>query len=251
MDASHRGQPAARRLAEQLERSRLARLRQYDPDGPRPECTALAEWQARRLEHTYRDLTQSERYRPAIRFFLTDLYGPGDYSARDEGVERVYPIMSRVMPEPALAAVALGIELHALSQELDLDMVAMIWGEMGAGDSLDAETYAEAYRRCGDEAERRHQITLVRQVGVSLDELVFRPMVYNAVRLGRTPARLAGLLPLHTFIDRGFQAFRNMRGADEFLDTIIERECAIMESILAGRPVEEWAPPSLRRAGAG
>jgi hypothetical protein len=147
--------------------------------------------------------------------------------------------------------VALGIELHALSQELDLDMVAMIWGEMDAGDSLDAEAYAEAYRRCGDEAERRHQIALVRQVGESLDDLVFRPMVYNAVRLGRTPARLAGLLPLHTFIERGFQAFRNMRGAGEFLDVIVERECAIMESILAGHPVEEWAPPSLRRAGAG
>ena len=234
----------ARRLAEQLERSRLARLRQYDQNGLRPECRLLAAWQAGRLRHTYSDLLEISRYRKAVEFFLTDLYGDKDFSARDEGVERVYPIMSRVMPGAALQTISIGIELHAISQELDLDMVAMLWGEMGVGDRLDAEAYAEAYRRCGNMDGRRRQISIVREVGSSLDSVVFKPFIYNAVKLGRGPAKMAGLLALHDFIERGFLAFRAMKGSDDFIDAVVTRETAIMESIFAREPVASWAPLS-------
>lgn len=243
MNAAEDRHAGARRLAEQLERSRLARLRQYDENGLRPECRILAAWQAKRLRHTYRDLLEISRYRKAVEFFLADLYGDKDFSARDEGVERVYPIMSRVMPSAALMTISIGIELHAISQELDLDMVAMLWGEMGIDDTLNAERYAEAYRRCGNIDARRRQITIVREVGESLDSVVFKPFVYNAVKLGRGPAKMAGLLDLHDFIERGFIAFRAMKGSDEFIDTIVTRETGIMESILANEPVASWAPP--------
>lgn len=233
----------ARRLAEQLERSRLARLRQYDSDGLRPECRVLAGWQAKRLRHTYRDLLEMSRYRKAVEFFLNDLYGEKDFSARDEGVERVYPIMSRVMPGPALVTISIGIELHAISQELDLDMVAVLWGEMGVTDSLTAEHYAEAYRRCGNVEARRRQISIVREVGESLDSVAFKPFIYNAVKLGRGPARMAGLLPLHDFIERGFVSFRAMKGSSDFIDAIVHRETTIMDSILGRKPVSSWAPP--------
>jgi hypothetical protein len=233
----------ARRLAEQLERSRLARRRQYDGQELRPECRMLAAWQARRLRHTYSDLLETSRYRKAVEFFLTDLYGDKDFAARDEGVERVYPIMSRVMPGPALHTISIGIELHAISQELDLDMVAVLWGEMDLKNGLNAESYAEAYRRCGNLDARRRQIRIVREVGQSLDSVVFKPFIYNAVKLGRGPAKMAGLLALHDFIERGFIAFRAMKGSNEFVDAIISRETGIMESILARDPVETWAPP--------
>jgi hypothetical protein len=243
MASGERRDSGARQLAQQLERSRLARLRQYDEQGLRPECRTLAAWQARRLRHTYRDLLEVSRYRKAVEFFLTDLYGDKDFSARDEGVERVYPLMSRVMPGPALHTISVGIELHAISQELDLDMVAVLWGEMDLKNGLDAENYAEAYRRCGNTDARRRQISIVREVGESLDSVVFKPFIYNAVKLGRGPARMAGLMPLHDFIERGFIAFRAMKGSAEFIDAVVSRETAIMESILAGEPVSGWAPP--------
>lgn len=243
MSSAETRDTGARRLAEQIERSRLARLRQYDEQGLRPECRILAAWQAKRLRHTYRDLLETSRYRRAVEFFLTDLYGDRDFTARDEGVERVYPIMSRVMPGPALATISIGIELHAISQELDLDMVAVLWGEMGVSDSLNAELYAEAYRRCGNEDARRRQISIVREVAESLDSIVFKPFIYNAVKLGRGPARMAGLLELHDFIERGFVAFRAMKGSGNFIDAIMGRETAIMEAILARDSVAPWAPP--------
>jgi len=234
---------AAERLAREIERSRLARLRQVGEDGLRPECATLAAWQAGRLRHTYADLLAEGRYRKAVEFFLSDLYGARDFTERDEGVERIYPMIARVLPAGAIDTIAKGIELHALSQELDLDMVAVLWGELGAEDGLDAELYAEAWRRCHNEPQRRRQIALVSEVGLALDDVVFRPMVYNAVKMSRGPARLAGMSELHDFIERGFEAFRHMKGSGVFLDTISTRETRILDAILAGRPAREWAAP--------
>ena len=40
---------------------------------------ALKAWQQRRFAHTYADLLAHPRYEAATRFFLYELYGPGDY----------------------------------------------------------------------------------------------------------------------------------------------------------------------------
>jgi hypothetical protein len=34
-----------------------------------------------------------------------------------------------------------------------------------------------------------------------------------------------------------------MKGSDQFIDTIVGRETAIMDSIVAREPVDDWAPP--------
>ena len=50
----------------------------------------------------------------------------------------------------------------------------------------------------------------------------------------RKPARAAGLGALQDFLERGFDAFRRMKGAREFLATIDARERRINDAILAG-----------------
>ena len=45
------------------------------------------------------------------------------------------------------------------------------------------------------------------------------------------PAKLAGLGELHAFLERGFNAFRSLRRADEFLETIVQRERELMVSL--------------------
>jgi hypothetical protein len=49
------------------------------------------------------------------------------------------------------------------------------------------------------------------------------------------PAHLAGLGELHAFLERGFEAFKSMRDASEFLETIVTRERAIAVALFAGR----------------
>ena len=53
-------------------------------------------------------------------------------------------------------------------------------------------------------------------------------------RLARGPAHAAGFGALHDFLERGFVAFDRMRGADEFLDAVRERETRLLERLYAG-----------------
>ena len=60
---------------------------------------------------------------------------------------------------------------------------------------------------------------------------------------------MAGLSALQDFLERGFDAFRKMGEATEFLTTIDKRERALMEELLAGDTVP-FADPTLPRAPA-
>jgi hypothetical protein len=231
------------RIADLLRRCRAARLELTAGGRLTPEFELLARWQSRRLAWTHRDLKASARFGPAVEFFLGDLYGDRDYTPRDEGMERVSGVMVRLMPLSALRTIAMGIEIHAVTQELDRRMLEVLFGELGVTNRLDAALYAEAYRRCDNAAERERQILQISGIGRALDGVVHHTIVYNSVRLFRRPAHMMGFAALHDFIERGFTAFRHLDGADEFLDTIERREIRIMRSILAGEPVGDWAPP--------
>jgi hypothetical protein len=198
---------------------------------------ALRAWQAERLAGTYPDLLASERHGPAATFFLSDLYGPKDFSQRDEEVTRILPTMKRMLPDAALKAFGAAIELDYLSELLDHDVARSLRAAQGAGPlAVDAPRYADAYRACGHETERRRQIELVDGIGRALDRLTRMPLVAGALELMRGPAKMAGLAEVHDFFKRGYDAFRHMRGAEEFLRTIRDRETQLMERLLAGHP---------------
>ena len=204
----------------------------------------MAEWQSRRLQHTHRDLAADRRYRPAARFFLTDLYGPHDLTRRDDDMQRAFPFLGRTLPDNVLHSLGLALEQLALSRELDVALAGVLFGELGATTFIDAQTYAEAYRRCDNYELRVRQIELVSEIGEALDAVVARPWMSVIVRLARRPAHLAGFGALHDFLEAGFESFRHMGGAEEFLHRIVTRERHILDSIYGGEPVSDWAPPA-------
>lgn len=193
----------------------------------------LREWQALRLARTHRDLLDSPRYGPAARFFLDDLYGPKDFSRRDEEVERIIPLMTRMLPPSALHTIALAVGLDALSEELDSAMIAAL-RRNGRMRQIDDEAYAAAYRAGTNPAQREEQIRRVGEIGAALAGLTRMPLLSGLLRAMRGPAHLAGLGELHDFLERGFSAFKHMGKADEFLATIAERETALMQTWFAG-----------------
>ncbi len=196
--------------------------------------TRLRAWQAARFERTYADLMASERYRPAAEFFLSDLYGPQDFSERDEELERFLPALTTVLPESAIHTLAVGVELDLLSESLDSAMVQALFAvgqtaETGIGEAA----YAKAYRACANRREREEQIELIMQIGDAIDSLTRKPLLKAAIALIRGPAHAAGMGELHHFLDRGFKAFRHMQGAAEFLAIIRARETLILARLFA------------------
>ena len=201
--------------------------------GEADQHIALKAWQTQRLASSYEILSRTPRYRPAVDFFLTELYAPRDFSQRDEELVRVLPAMVRFLPNRALNTLADACEMDALSESLDADMVAALIAQ-GNSKRIDGRTYAEAYRTCGRLDERQRQIDLVEQIGSTLDHLTRVPLLQQTLRVMRKPAHMAGLATLQHFLESGFSAFKNMGSAREFLDTIAEIESGFMNRIVAG-----------------
>jgi hypothetical protein len=189
---------------------------------------AVKQWQAERLRRTYTDLLQEPRYRAACEFFLEELYGAKDFTQRDEEALRIVPKLAQLLPEHAVATIALGVELDELSETLDRRVAATIRVP------LDADAYAAAYRSAGTPEERAHQIEMVDRIGEALDQLARIRVIPGLLHLMRGPAAAAGLSHLHRFLSRGFDAFRAMNGARAFLDAIRARESDLMKRLFAG-----------------
>lgn len=228
-------QRAARLLEEFIRNNEL--LSDPTPPGvPSAVRLSLEQWQRERLVRTYSDLRGHPHYGPAVAFFLNDLYGSKNFHLHEHHVEHIYPVMVRLLPGDVLNTVAQAIEFDILTRELDVRMMRVLAEELGVTNGIGEEVYSEAYRRCGDYERRLRQIELVHEVGRDLDVLVHKPLVYGALRVARTPARLAGLGDLQDFLERGFSAFRNMRGAQGLLDTIAQREKTILDRIYEKHP---------------
>lgn len=192
----------------------------------------LREWQAARLARTHANLLASPRYARAAEFFLSDLYGATDFSGRDADMVKVLPLMTSMLPLSGLKTVLLAVEVDALSERLDAEMVAVLGGklEKGIGDA----DYAAAYRKVGYRGERERQLDLIEATGEALDALARKPFVRAALKMMHGPAHMAGLGALHEFLARGFEAFHAMGRADEFLESVIGRERTILRALFAG-----------------
>ena len=190
----------------------------------------LRAWQAARLAKTHADLLASPKFNIAATFFLSDLYGPKDFSERDAEMEKVLPIMTTMLPVSGLRTLLLAVEVDALSERFDAEMVAVL-GKRLDQDGLALDDYAAAYRQVGDRDGRELQIRLIGETGEALDALAHKAFAGAALKLMHGPAQLAGLGELHAFLERGFNAFRSLRRADEFLETIVQRERELMVSL--------------------
>lgn len=183
-------------------------------------------YQHQRFERDYAELLASPRYGVAARFFLDDLYGPTDFSARDAQFGRIVPTLSRVLPNEVVHTVEQLIELHSLSEELDQQMALAVGPE-----PVDDRVYRRIWRQVARRADRERQVQLTLGVGRALDAHTRNPLIALTVRLMRVPAQLAGLGQLQSFLEAGFSAFVAMQGAKEFLDTIARNELALIAKL--------------------
>ena len=223
-------------LARQIERAKGFRLAQARSPEHSARRVLLRQWQAARLAATHKDLVEHPEYGPAAKFFLSDLYGVKDTAKRDAAVERIYPVMVRMLPDHALHSIGMAIELDALTEQLDEQLLDVLDRQLGARDQITEKAYVEAYRRCDNYALRKHQIDLIIENGKHLSEMVNKPLVYTALRTMRVPARLAGFGELQDFLERGFSAFLEIQDPQAFLDLIEHRETQILDRIYTGHP---------------
>ena len=193
--------------------------------------TTLKAYQQRRFARTYADILASARYGAAARFFLNELYGPGDFTRRDAQFSRVVPALVRLFPKAVIQTVAHLSALHALTESLDTAMAA----HPTVADWTPA-LYVRAWQQTGRAADREAQIALTISVAAELDTLTRKPLLRKTLHLMRRPARAAGLAELQGFLETGFDTFAAMGGAEDFIGLVATRERSFAAALFATDP---------------
>lgn len=222
----------AGRLKKALSDSHKLATRLDEPGFPLAELGAVQSWQRQRLANSYQDLISRQRFRAAGDFFLDELYGGLNFRERDQEMERVLPVMVRMLRDDMILVLAEAFELQALSLEFDMEMTAALldsgWHE------LNIERYGVIYRACGRAPDRQVQVELIRKLGFALNELVHHRLVVFLIRTLKGPARAAGFGLLQSFLERGLNAFQVMGDGSEFVETIWRRESEASQRLFAG-----------------
>lgn len=205
----------------------VARFRQQRDDEPTLALASseVKSFQARRFHATYADLLRSSRYKAAAAFFLEELYSDQDYAERDNQFARIANTIARLFPQAVVDTAATLAEVHALTEALD-DQMARAWlaDRVTMPTDGDCSRYIRCWRRLGDLAARQQQLEVVMHLGRELDQLTRMRGLRTLLKMMRRPAAVAGLSSLQHFLETGFDAFADMRGANEFLGTVRERE---------------------------
>ena len=202
----------------------VAQIRQQHGANPalKQASIDIKRFQACRFQASYADLLVSPRYKTAATFFLHELYGDKDYAERDQQFARIANTIAKLFPQAVVNTAAALAQVHALTEQLD-DLMAHQWLKENAQDG-DCARYIRCWRSVADSAARHRQLEVVQLLGQALDSLTRKPGLRLLLKLMRGPANAAGLSSLQHFLETGFDAIANMRGANEFLGLVRLRE---------------------------
>src|SRR5262245_42020703 len=138
---------------------------------------ALQAFQSRRLQRDLADLAAEAQYQQIAQFFFEEMYGPRDYSARDEQAQWAQKFVHRT-PGVTIHDVEPVLDFLALTNRLVNDIIELLI-ELGAPLDFYEAIYERAYR-LADNYDAR-----VTQIDLAISALA------NVYRLGRK--RLLGV----------------------------------------------------------
>lgn len=269
--------PQAQAILDRLQAvAELGRRRRSGP-GTDPDAAAAAPWveplkayQAARFQRTYADLLDGRvaggRYAQGARFFLDELYGPQDFSARDAQFARVVPTLVRLFPAALVETVTELVELHALSEQMDDAMAQQLAQPAAAAPrakqppappALDAIAYLRAWQAVGQAEARERQIMLTLNMMSALERHTRHRLLRVGLRAMRGAAHAAGLGALQDFLESGFETFGAMGDTRPFQALVAERERALAAALfqtrltgddaadaaaIAATPALQWLP---------
>ena len=193
---------------------------------------SIKRFQARRFQATYADLLLDPRYQTAARFFLHELYSDKDYAERDQQFARIAGTIAKLFPSSVVNTAAALAEVHALTERLDHAMALHDLALQASQPVMNnVARYIACWQSVAGPAARYEQLEVVLALGQSLNSLTGKPGLRTLLRMMRGPATAAGLGSLQKFLESGFDAFHAMRGAEEFLKLISERETQWITSL--------------------
>ena len=195
----------------------------------------FVDWQLDYMLPFYEDLGATEDRAEAVNFFISDLTGI-DISERDHEFAKVVPLMSRMLPNKALDAVATAMRLNARVLGINLSICRELYKEISIDTEITEASYCSACRRASQLEECLELVHLTAEIGRDLDQLIRIPMIGLTLRAMRLPARLAGFGALQKFLERGYKTFNALQDVDQFLNDMTVRMTEVFTRIFTKPP---------------
>ncbi len=182
----------------------------------------LQSFQSNRLRRDHADLAEEPQYHDIGEFFFEEMYGPRDFSARDEQARRLQHFV-HLAPGLAVGDVQQVLELLELTNRLD-DAVAHWLLKLDAPLDFDEEQYERAYRLADNYDDRVRQLDLVRDSLYNVYRMARRPLVGMMLNRTQGLAQTVGMSDIHRFLWTGYNAIQSVRDIHRFVETIGVRE---------------------------
>ena len=180
----------------------------------------FANWQLDYLLPSFDDIYGKPGYTEALDFTMADLAGIG-ISDRDDDLERAAPAITRMLPGRALETIAVAAEMNARILEVNLAICRSLMVEQRLPEPITEPAYWDACRKASS-------------LGRTLSTLIEVPLIGFTLRAMRAPAHAAGFGALQTFLETGYNTFRNIPDIEFFLEIIETRMIGIFEKIFLG-----------------
>lgn len=187
---------------------------------------ALQAFQAQRIRATYSDLYEQPQYTKLVEFFFEEIYGPQDFGIRNEGIKVLHQKLRGLLKGEIIESMGKVVELNDLTEALD-DLMVDKMIEQGVGVDLDMETYGVIYRSCDNYEQRVYQINLMLEATKHIYAVSRMWMIGLTLKAVNTAAHLAGYGKIIDFLAHGYEAFRNVKNINYFLQIVEIREKAL------------------------
>jgi hypothetical protein len=182
----------------------------------------LQAFQSQRLRRDHADLADEPQYHQLAEFFFQEMYGPNDFSARDEQAQRLYQF-ANLVPGLATRDIKDVLELLELTNRLD-DAIAAQLSVLAAALEFDEIAYERAYQLCDNYDDRMRQIELSRSTLYNVYRMAHQPLIGALLQRSQALAQAVGMNDLHRFLHLGWQAILPVRDIHRFVETILLRE---------------------------
>src|SRR5690348_680921 len=155
-------------------------------------------FQSQRLRRDHADLAADPQYRQIAEFFFEEMYGPHDFSSRDEQAHRLQQFV-HLAPGLAARDVQDVLELLELTNRLDDAVVAQL-SALEAPLDFDEMLYERAYRLCDNYGDRMHQIGLSRNALYNVYRMARKPLIGAVLQRTQGLAQTVGMSDIHRFL---------------------------------------------------
>ena len=190
-------------------------------------------WQRARLQRTHSALFEQPKNKPMADYFLTQLYGGGEFKLLAEQLERILPKakkLERLAKETVLETGSLAIQAAILAIELDMHLAQWL---VAQDLPVNEENILAAYQAIDESAERRVQINNLKDVCYRTDKYLNSFMLKKAFALAKGTAYRHNFQPMYDFIDAGFKAMKPLDSVGGFIEPFCKRELLIIDQIHA------------------